>query len=68
MMAEENDDGNQDEGASLENDGTESGEKSRVLLIQKIVKCAVKSMGKVKVVMVVMVEKTTTYSVSGWKM
>jgi hypothetical protein len=28
MMAEENDDGNQDEEASLENDGTESGEES----------------------------------------
>jgi hypothetical protein len=29
MMAEENDDGNQDEEALLENEGTESGEESR---------------------------------------
>jgi hypothetical protein len=61
MMAEENDDGDQDEEKMME----QRAGKSRVFLIQK--KRTVKNMGKVKVAMVVMVQKTRC-SVSGWEM
>jgi hypothetical protein len=67
MMAGEKDDGNKDEEALLGNEGPESGEEPSTF-DPEYGEAHSEEQGKVKVAMVVMMEKTTKCSVSGWKM